>query len=59
VLLLAARELLFFGLRPVRLACGLACLALGSALLLDMIRRGYVATRNVKGRHVGTASSLR
>jgi hypothetical protein len=58
-LLLAARELVFFGLRPVRLACGLACLVLGSALLLDAIRRGYVATRDAKGRPVGTESSVR
>jgi hypothetical protein len=58
-LLLAARELVFFGLRPVRLACGIACLVLGSALLLDAIRRGYVATREGNGRPAGTESSVR
>ena len=59
VLLLAARELVFFGLAPVRLACGLAGFAAGSVLLLDAIRRGYVATRDASGRPAGTASSAR
>ncbi|MCX7031528.1 MAG: hypothetical protein NTU62_15600 [Spirochaetes bacterium] len=58
-LLLAARDLVFFGLRPVRLACGLVFLAFGSALLLDTVRRGYVATRDAKGRPAGTESSAR
>jgi hypothetical protein len=43
----------------VLLACGLACLVLGSALLLDAIRRGYLATRDAKGRPAGTESSVR
>jgi hypothetical protein len=59
VLLLAARELVFFGLHPVRLACGLACLALGSALLLAAIRRGYVPARDARVRPAGTESSVR
>lgn len=59
VLLLAARELLFFGLHPVRLACGLALLAGGSALLLDEIGRPYGAARETRGRTSGTDSSDR
>jgi hypothetical protein len=55
VLLLAARELLFFGVRPVRLACGLACLAAGSALLLEAVLRGYVAARAASSRPASSA----
>jgi hypothetical protein len=59
VLLLAARELLFFGLHPVRLGLGLALLAAGSVLLLDAIRRGYVAARETRGRASAEARSAR
>lgn len=58
VLLLAARDLLFFGLLPVRLGLGLVLLAAGSALLLDALRRGYV-TRDAKGRGPAGDSSAR
>jgi hypothetical protein len=59
VLLLAARDLVFFGLRPVRLAGGIACLALGAALLVGTVSRGYVAAREARGRSAGTESSAR
>ena len=59
VLLLAARDLLFFGLRPVRLGVGLALLAAGAAMLLSAIRRGYVSTRETKGRAPAGESSAR
>jgi hypothetical protein len=59
VLLLAARELLFFGLHPVRLGLGLALLAAGSVALLDAIRRGYVAARETRGRTSAGDSSAR
>lgn len=56
-MLLAARELLHFGLHPVRLACGLACLALGAALLLAAISRGYLAERDARARPPATESA--
>jgi hypothetical protein len=59
VLLLAARELLFFGLHPVRLGLGLAVLAAGSVTLLDAIRRGYVVARETRGRASAGDSSAR
>jgi hypothetical protein len=59
VLLLVARDLLFFGLRPLRLGCGLALLAGGSALMLDALGRGYLATREARGGTAGTDSSSR
>jgi hypothetical protein len=59
VLLLAARDLVYFGLRPVRLAGGIACLALGAALLVGTVSRGYVAAREARGRSTGTESSAR
>jgi hypothetical protein len=59
VLLLASRELLFFGLHPLRLGLGLALLAAGSTALLDAIRRGYVAVRETKGRASAGDSSAR
>ncbi len=59
VLLLAARELLFFGLGPVRLGLGLALLVAGSATLLDAIRRGYVAARETRGRASAGDSNAR
>jgi hypothetical protein len=59
-LLLAARELLFFGLRPERLAVGLACLVAGSMMLLEMIRSGcYPAARDARGSSAGMESSAR
>jgi hypothetical protein len=59
VLLLAARELLFFGLHPVRLGLGLVLLAAGSMALLDAIRRGYVVARETRGRTSAGDSSAR
>jgi hypothetical protein len=59
VLLLAARDLVFFSLRPLPLAGGLGFLLVGSALLLDAVRRGYVATREASGCPAGTENSPR
>jgi hypothetical protein len=59
VLLLAARELLFFGLHPVRLGLGLAFLAAGSVTLLDAIRRGYMAARETRDRASAGDTSAR
>ena len=58
-LLLAGRDLVFFGVRPVPLAGGFVLLVLGSALLLGAVRRGYVATREARGRPAAAESSAR
>jgi hypothetical protein len=59
VLLLASRDLLFFGIGPLRLGLSLGLLALGALALLGAIRRGYATPRETRTRATSADSSAR